>query len=65
MELDRAGVKAHKAWVCTDDFILCLGAGIQADSNLVVTTSIEQCHKMGNCFPGKYTMECCEYKAIC
>ena len=24
MELDRAGVKAHKAWVCTDDFILCL-----------------------------------------
>lgn len=53
MELDRAGVKAHKAWVCTDDFILCLGAGIQADSNLVVTTSIEQCHKMGNCFPGK------------
>jgi chondroitin AC lyase len=47
MELDRAGVKAHKAWVCTDDFILCLGAGIQADSNLVVTTSIEQCHKNG------------------
>ena len=47
MELDRSGVKVHKAWVCTDDFILCLGAGIQADSNLVVTTSIEQCHKNG------------------
>lgn len=47
MELDRAGLKAHKAWICTDDFLLCLGAGIQADSNLVVTTSIEQCHKKG------------------
>lgn len=48
MELERAGVKAHKAWICTDDFILCLGAGIQADSNLVVTTSVEQCHKNGD-----------------
>ena len=47
MELNRAGVKAHKAWICADDFVLCLGAGIQADSNLVVTTSIEQCHKKG------------------
>ena len=47
MELNRAGVKAHKAWICADDFVLCLGAGIQADSNLVVTTSIEQCHKNG------------------
>lgn len=47
MELNRAGVKAHKAWVCTDDYVLCLGADIQADSNLVVTTSIEQCHKNG------------------
>lgn len=47
MELNRAGIKAHKAWICTDDFVLCLGAGIQADSNLVVTTSVEQCHKKG------------------
>ncbi len=45
MELNRAGIKAHKAWVCAGDYVLCLGADIQADSNLVVTTSIEQCHR--------------------
>ena len=44
MEIDRAGIKARKSWVFTDDFVLCLGAGIQADSSkLVVTTAIEQC----------------------
>lgn len=47
MEINRAGIKAYKSWVFTDDFVLCLGAGIKADSNLVVTTSIEQCHKKG------------------
>lgn len=47
MEINRAGVRAHKAWICTDDYVLCLGADIQADSNLVVTTSIEQCYKNG------------------
>lgn len=47
MEINRAGIKAYKSWVFTDDFVLCLGAGIQADSNLVVTTAIEQCHKKG------------------
>lgn len=48
MEIDRAGIKARKSWVFTDDFVLCLGAGIQADSsNLEVTTAIEQCFKRG------------------
>ena len=47
MDLDRAGVKEHKAWVFTNDFVLCLGAGIQSDSSLVVTTSIEQCYQRG------------------
>lgn len=48
MEIDRAGIKARKSWIFTDDFVLCLGAGIQADSsNLIVTTSIEQCRKRG------------------
>ena len=47
MEINRAGIKARKSWIFTDDFVLCLGAGIQADSNLMVTTAIEQCHKKG------------------
>ena len=47
MEINRAGIKARKSWIFTDDFVLCLGAGIQADSNLIVTTAIEQCHKKG------------------
>lgn len=48
MEVNRAGIKARKSWIFTDDFVLCLGAGIQADSNLVMTTGIEQCHKKGD-----------------
>lgn len=47
MEIDRAGIKAHKSWIFTDDFVLCLGAGIRADSNLVVATAVEQCHRKG------------------
>jgi len=42
MELNRDGLKAHKVWVFTDHFVLCLGAGIQTDSNLVVTTAMDQ-----------------------
>jgi chondroitin AC lyase len=42
MELNRDGLKAHKAWIFTDKFILCLGAGITTDSACAVTTSIEQ-----------------------
>lgn len=48
MEIDRAGIKARKSWIFMDDYMLCLGAGIQADSNLVVTTAIEQCHQKGD-----------------
>jgi len=42
MYLNRDGLEAHKAWIFTDDYILCLGAGIRSDSGCVVTTSIEQ-----------------------
>lgn len=48
MEINRAGIKARKSWIFTDDFVLCLGAGIQSDSSLVVTTSMEQCFKQGD-----------------
>ncbi len=42
MLLDRDGLRAHKSWIFADDYILCLGAGIRADSGVVVTTSIDQ-----------------------
>lgn len=42
MDFDRDGLSARKSWIFTDDFILCMGAGVKADSGLVVTTSIEQ-----------------------
>ncbi len=48
MSLNRAGIQAHKAWIFTDDFVLCLGTGIEADSTLAVTTAVEQCHKRGD-----------------
>lgn len=46
----RDGITARKAWVFTDDYVLCLGAGISADSGCVVTTSIEQQVKKGDLF---------------
>jgi chondroitin AC lyase len=42
MDLNRDGLSAKKAWLFTDEFVLCLGAGINTDSNYVVTTSIDQ-----------------------
>ena len=42
MDFNRDGIQARKAWVMTDNFVLCLGAGIQSDSILAVTTSIDQ-----------------------
>ncbi len=42
MDFSRDGLDARKAWVFTDEYVLCLGAGIKSDSNCLVTTSIEQ-----------------------
>lgn len=50
MDLNRAGIQARKAWIFTDDFVFCLGTGIQSDSTLAVGTAIEQCHKRGDLF---------------
>ena len=47
MILNRDGVHARKAWVMTDEFVLCLGAGIRTDSTLSLTTSIDQRNKRG------------------
>lgn len=45
MSLDRDKLTAKKAWFFTNDFVVCLGAGIKSDSACTVTTSIEQCVK--------------------
>lgn len=50
MDFYRDDISARKAWVFTDDYVLCLGAGISADSGCVVTTSIEQQVKKGDLF---------------
>lgn len=50
MDFYRDGITARKAWIFTDDYILCLGAGISADSGCVITTSIEQQVKKGDLF---------------
>lgn len=47
MVLNRDGVHARKAWIMTDDYVLCLGAGIKTDSTLNLTTSIDQRKKRG------------------
>ena len=48
MVLDRDGLQARKSWIFTDDYVLCLGAGIHSDSTLAVTTSIDQRVKHGD-----------------
>lgn len=48
MDFNKDGIQARKAWVMTDNFVLCLGAGIQSDSALTVTTSIDQRLKRDN-----------------
>ena len=47
MELRRDGLHARKAWLFTDSFVLCLGAGIASDSSASVTTSLDQCLLQG------------------
>lgn len=42
MDFNRDRITAHKSWIFTDEFVLCLGSGITSDSSFVVTTSIDQ-----------------------
>lgn len=48
MSLDRDGLTGRKAWVFTDDFVLCLGSGISSDSLKNVTTAIDTRLKKGD-----------------
>ncbi len=42
LDYNRLGVAAKKSWFMFDDKIVCLGAGIESDENLPVTTSVNQ-----------------------
>lgn len=48
IKFERDGLRANKSWIFTEDYILCLGAGIESDSGLVVTTAIEQSQQKGD-----------------
>ena len=41
-QLKRDSLNANKSWIFTEDYILCLGAGIQSNCDSAVTSSIEQ-----------------------
>ena len=42
MVLNRNGLRAHKAWVFTDEYVLCMGSNIHSDSIAGIVTSIDQ-----------------------
>ncbi len=54
MQLNRNGLTAHKAWIFTDDYVLCLGGNIRSDSTATILTSIDQRFKRGKVhrYPG-------------
>lgn len=47
MGFDRDSLKARKAWLMTDEFVLCLGGAISSDSLRNVTTAIDTRMKRG------------------
>lgn len=42
MQLKRNKLTAHKAWIFTGEYVLCLGSNIQADSTANLLTCIDQ-----------------------
>ena len=47
MQLNRNGLTAHKAWIFTENYILCIGGNIRSDSAATLLTSIDQRFKRG------------------
>lgn len=43
MDLQRPPLSAKKAWICFDEEMVCLGAGINCSSANPVTTAVNQC----------------------
>ena len=61
MKLNRNGIKAKKAWIFAEDYLLCLGTDIKTDS-LPVATTIEQClaaegEQWYECADGRYLLD--------
>lgn len=55
MQLNRNGLTANKAWIFTENYVLCLGSNIRSDSAATILTSIDQRFKRGKVwsYPGK------------
>lgn len=47
IKLNRNGLTANKAWIFTNNYILCIGGDIQSDSAATILTSIDQRFKRG------------------
>ena len=47
MEINRLGTHARKAWIFTDKYVLCLGAGIRSDSTATLQTCVDQRNATG------------------
>lgn len=47
MQLNRNGLTANKAWIFTNNYILCIGGNIQSDSTATILTSIDQRFRKG------------------
>lgn len=47
MQLNRNKLEVNKSWIFTDNFILCMGSNIQADSTAAISTSIDQRFRKG------------------
>ncbi|MEG1934440.1 MAG: polysaccharide lyase family 8 super-sandwich domain-containing protein, partial [Rikenellaceae bacterium] len=57
MELNRNGLKGYKSWIFTDDFVFCMGSGIESDSTSGIITSIDQRFSRGkiyDCGSGRF-----------
>ena len=53
MVLNRNGLTAHKSWVFTDEYVLCMGSNIHSDSTAAIVTTIDQRLAKGRlrCYP--------------
>lgn len=47
MQLNRNGLTAHKAWIFTENYVLCIGGNIHSDSTATLMTSIDQRFRRG------------------
>lgn len=47
MQLKRNGLTAHKAWIFTNNYVLCMGSNIHSDSTATIITSIDQRFRKG------------------